>query len=140
VPKIPFFLSKALVIVFANFLSHIQPNEHPLGCLTQHSSWNKCPINHGYCFFLYFLLLHGIFAWAITRSRVYIVDEIEFSSVSIKGMVQGCYSLFNPLSIVPHLERFATMRLMRASYHPHTIVSSSFNVFRVTLKLPSYPT
>ena len=49
-PKIPLFLSKYFSIAFANFLSHNNQNKHPLECFTQHSAWNKCPINHCYYF------------------------------------------------------------------------------------------
>jgi len=55
-PKIPFFLFDALFIALVNFLSHKKPNEHPLGCLSQHSAWNMCPIIHGF-----YIFLHGIF-------------------------------------------------------------------------------
>jgi len=59
--KIPF---NALAIVFSNFLSHKQPNKHPLGCLSQHSAWNKCP-SHPWLFFL--TLLHEIFTRVVTK-------------------------------------------------------------------------
>ena len=52
--KIPFFLFNSLANAFANFLSHKQPNEHPLGCLSQHSTWNKCP-SHLWLLFLTFV-------------------------------------------------------------------------------------
>jgi len=42
--KIPLCLFNVLAIAFANLLIHKHPNEHPLGCLSHHSSWNKCPI------------------------------------------------------------------------------------------------
>jgi len=45
---------KALAIAFANFLSHKQPNEHPLGCLAQRLAWNKCP-SHPWLLFLTFI-------------------------------------------------------------------------------------
>lgn len=49
--KMPF---NDLSFAFSNFLSHKQPNEHPLGCLAQHSTWNKCPI-HQWLLFLTFI-------------------------------------------------------------------------------------
>jgi len=64
VPKIPFFLSKVLAIDFSNFLRHKKPNEHPLRCLAEHSTWNKCPI-HPWLLFL--ASLHGIFTRAIIK-------------------------------------------------------------------------
>ena len=60
--KINFCLFNALTIVFANFLNHKQPNEHPLGCPTHHLVWNTCPIIHGICIFL-----HGIFTRVVTK-------------------------------------------------------------------------
>ena len=48
--KIAFFPFNA----FANFLSHKQPNEHPVGCISQNSTWNKCPI-HMWLSFLTFI-------------------------------------------------------------------------------------
>ena len=50
--KIPLCLFNALALAFANFLSHKQPNEHPLGCLAHHLVWNMYPIIRGiYIFF-----------------------------------------------------------------------------------------
>ena len=52
--KNAFFPFNALSIAFVNFLSHKQQNEHPLGCHSQHSTWNKCPI-HSWSLFLTFI-------------------------------------------------------------------------------------
>ena len=57
-----FFLFNSLSIAFANFLSHKQPNEHPLGCLSHHSARNTCHIIRGI-----YIFLHGIFTKVVTE-------------------------------------------------------------------------
>ncbi len=65
----PFFLFKALVVSFVNFLSDKQPNEHPLACISQNSSWNQYPIDCGHLYF-YMEVSRGLLKnpppWVIT--------------------------------------------------------------------------